>query len=72
MHQNLRDKLKEVEEENKKMHDVYLVKLRELENLQSTLQEEFKQVKKDIDTYSVLFKMESSQRSKVIKEKDDI
>jgi hypothetical protein len=37
MHQNLRDKLKEVEEENKKMHDVYLVKLRELENLQSTL-----------------------------------
>jgi len=38
---------------------MYLPKLRELENLQNSINDEFTKLKKDIDTYAMLFKMES-------------
>ncbi|KAL4426479.1 hypothetical protein ABPG74_004485 [Tetrahymena malaccensis] len=70
--QNLRDKLKETEEELKQVNKVFLPKLKELEAIQYTLQDEFQKVKKDIDTYSILFKTESQMRSKVQLEKKEI
>jgi hypothetical protein len=48
-----------VEEENHKFNVQFFPKLRELEGQQLKLLDEFNKLKKDIDTYSSLFKLES-------------
>ncbi|KAM3131240.1 hypothetical protein pb186bvf_016698 [Paramecium bursaria] len=68
--QNLRDKLKETEEENHRFSNVFFPKQRELEAQQLKLLDEFQKIKKDVDTYSSLFKMESQIRERALKSKD--
>ncbi|CAD8055566.1 unnamed protein product [Paramecium primaurelia] len=68
--QNLREKLKDVEEENHRYNNIFFPKQKDIEQQTAKLLDEFLQIKKDIDTYSSLFKMESQIREKALKSKE--
>ncbi|CAK66824.1 unnamed protein product (macronuclear) [Paramecium tetraurelia] len=68
--QNLREKLKDVEEENHRYNNIFFPKQKDIEQQTGKLLDEFLQIKKDIDTYSSLFKMESQIREKALKSKE--
>ncbi|CAD8157513.1 unnamed protein product [Paramecium pentaurelia] len=68
--QNLREKLKDVEEENHRYNNIFFPKQKDIEQQTTKLLDEFLQIKKDIDTYSSLFKMESQIREKALKSKE--
>jgi hypothetical protein len=56
--QSLRDKTKELEEELSKFQKYQMPKIKELENNQKSISDEFIKVKRDLETYTNLVNIE--------------
>jgi chromosome segregation ATPase len=62
--QSLKDKNKELEDEISKWQNYQLPKIKELEQAQKALLDEFNKTKRDFETYSNLYQAESEEKKK--------